>query len=731
MLSRTREPAPVSLGAAALSAAALLACLALTPTARGESFVFRDQAKGRLDGKVLAEFDDVLLVALDDGTTRFISRAELAQVVGADGQAHDDPPPGTFARLESPTPLGAVTHFVGEAWIVPAGGEPQPLDVGPGWARAGALVRTGEAGLLRLVLLGDAVLKLGAQSEVGLNGAERVVARQGEVLVETRIRPLELSFLGLTTRLAPGARLGLRTDQAQATTHLLVDRGELELVGADLRLHLSAGQGLALVRTGSDGWRITADTVNTSQLDLHLAGGVEPLRPGETRSFGARPSPEGEVWRVLRSSGELLLSRGQGPATPLAQADLERLALGPGDALETAPTGAQATLVRVDGATASLHEATRLEVGPGLRLARGRLTLETSSAAVSLETPCGVSRLAMSLVIVTRTGADEVHVLASGGEPQLALGPDAQVSLQPGSSARARRLPEGRVGFELELGQARVTSRQGPAGFDPHFSLQLQPGQATQLESTPQGPVLHLPGERALRFETAGVEAEVHLVEPLPEVAFHTGARARLREGLFLGLGRAQELPQLRFKAGPRLILAVPLTLDVHNPTVVFGEPPTTLELTGDISARLQEGGSFAAASVTVRERDRLELPRGAAAVLARYPDTIRLALQDRRRLWIEDAAPPVQARFGDAEGTLFLTMPGAPAMGLPPARPLTVLATEEGEFVVLHGETDDADLEGLEPLVGELRPDVPEAISRDRMRDLLDVPPFDSPSGP
>lgn len=717
--------------------AGLVACAGgllawLGGAARAETLVFRDPSAGRLDGKVLAEFDDVLLVALDDGGTRFVSRAELAQVVGSDGQVHEDPAPGTFARLDSPTPVGAVTDFVGEAWIAPPGAEPAPLDVGPGFVRPGGSVRTGEVGLLRLVLVGDAVVKLGAGAELGLPATERLQPRQGEVAIQTRVRPLDLLVLGLQARLSPGARLTLRADQAQSSVHLLTDQGELELTGVDVRLHLPPGQGLELVRTGPDGWRIGADTVNTEPLQLHLASEVETLRPGQTRSFGARPAPEGEVWRLLRSSGQLSLSRGQAPPTPLDAPDLERLALGPGDALETAASGASATLVRVDGATASLHEATRLEIGPALRLARGRLTLETSSAAVALDTPCGVSRLAMSLAVITRSGADEVQVLCTGGDPQLALGPDAVVALEPGASGRSRRLPEGAGWvFEVETGRARVSSREGPAGFDPHFALPLEPGQAAELAASDQGPILRLPGQRALRFETAGVEAEVALQEPLPVVTFHTGAKALLREGLFLGLARASELPQLRFKAGPRLILGAPFTYDVHNPTLVFGDPPTTLELTGDVSARLSEGGSFAAASLTVRDRDRLELPKGSQASLSRHPDTTRLSLADRRRLWIEDGAPPVQARFGDAQGTLFLTMPGAPAMGLPPARPLTVLATDQGEFVILHGQSDDGNLEGLEPLVGELRPDVPDAISRDRLRDLLDVPPFDSPSGP
>ena len=700
-------------------------------SARAETFVFRDSARPPLDGRVVAEFEDVLFVALDDGVPRFLSRADLARIVGADGQAHDEPVPGTFARVQTPTPAAAVTDLVGEATLTSPGGQAAPLEATPGFVLPGGQVATGEAGLARVALLGDAVVKLGADSALGLLAGDKLELLRGEVVLESGGRPVSLTLLGLAARLGADGRVTVRADGPRATVHILTERGELDLVGAELRLHLAGGAGVEVVRTSPDMWRVSADTVNTAPIELHLTSGVELLAPGEARAFGARAAAQGEVWRLLRSSGELLLARNGADPGPVLGPDLERLALGPGDALETAVQAAQATLVRVDGATLSLYEATRLEVGlPALRLPRGRLGIEASSAPVELETPGGVSGLVMAAVLVTRTAPDELLLTATGGEPQTALSPDAQVGLEPGATGRVRALPEGRLAFQVDAGRARLTSRAGAAGFDPRFQMLIQPGPAAVIEPGAAGPTLHLPGERALRFETGGVEAEVHLREPLPEVVWKTGARALLHPGLWLGLGRSQELPQLRFKSGPRLTLALPVALEVHNPTVVFGDPATTLKLEGELEARLQDGGAFSAASLGVRERDRLELPRGSQAALERHGDTLRFSLGDQRRLWIQDGAPPVQARLGDAGGTLYLTMPGAAAMALPPGRALTVLATAEGEFVVLHGPGQDGGLIGLEPLIGDLRVN-PEAISRDRFRDLLDVPPVDSPSGP
>ena len=90
-----RPPRRPLLRVATASALVGLGALLLGPAARGETFEFRDHARGKVDGKVLAEFDDALFVSLDDGTVGFISRVDLARVHGpGEGQVHEDPAPG-------------------------------------------------------------------------------------------------------------------------------------------------------------------------------------------------------------------------------------------------------------------------------------------------------------------------------------------------------------------------------------------------------------------------------------------------------------------------------------------------------------------------------------------------------------------------------------------------------------------------------------------------------------
>jgi hypothetical protein len=78
--------------------------------------------------------------------------------------------------------------------------------------------------------------------------------------------------------------------------------------------------------------------------------------------------------------------------------------------------------------------------------------------------------------------------------------------------------------------------------------------------------------------------------------------------------------------------------------------------------------------------------------------------------------------------------MPGTRALGIPPERKVTVLATSEGEFVILdqdaleRGEIKD---QGINFLLGESLGPAGDSIGRDRIPDLLDVPLPVSPSGP
>ena len=74
--------------------------------------------------------------------------------------------------------------------------------------------------------------------------------------------------------------------------------------------------------------------------------------------------------------------------------------------------------------------------------------------------------------------------------------------------------------------------------------------------------------------------------------------------------------------------------------------------------------------------------------------------------------------------------MPGAPSLGLPPQTSLTVLATNDGEFVILDRNGLDPQDVGSE-LLSDAEPAGPSLLGPDELGVLLDVPQPDSPSGP
>lgn len=748
--------------AGAGGALALLVAVALGP-ARAETFVFRDPERGQVSGKVLAEFEDLLFLALDGEAPRFVARAELAAVVDEAGTRYDAPPPGTFARVVGSTPRAAATDLTGDVLVrrrdAPAGGAAAEAD--PAFLLPGDALVTGDAGLARLVLPSGATAKLAPSTELLVPGGpaagpgqagERLDLRQGELLAETALRPLELLLGGVVAlRLGAGARVGCE-QQPDGARHVLVHDGAAELVWADLRVVLAPGLGAELVPHGDGRWRVTADPANAGAVEVRHDALVEALAPGTSRVLGATAEAE-ELWRLVRARGELLVRRGpRGELTPVAPTQRERLALSAGDALATGADG-EAILGRVDGAQARLAPGTTLEVtigGPDLEVTGGRVVVEASDSPVSLVTPGGPAAVHMATLSLARAGEAEVEAAALAGAVDLPLGASAALTLEPGAVARiglgngngnGRR----KVEVEVQRGRGSVGSRAHGRGPDTRFRLPLAPGQRVGVSEGPvedtlgvEGaaevlPTLHLPGGRSLALLSADVRAEVGL-DPAWEVVLGRGGRVRLTEGLWLGLATVQGRPELRFKAGPRVRLTHPATVRVHNPRLEVLSPSgatvADVELQGDVAVRVDPPGDIAGAALATRDDDRFELPREGTAVVDRDRDLLRVAHGDGRRIWVQDGAPPVQARLADQRGTLYVTMPGAPPLGLSAGRPVTVLATRAGELIIL---ADDQlrDAAGLELLTGAPPPRTIDTITRDRARDLLDVPPPDSPSGP
>jgi len=711
-----------------LPAAALAVGLLAPLRVAGETFHFRESGRAPATGKVLVEFEDLVFVALDGGATRFVARAELAAVEDAAGKRYEEPPVGAFARFGGATPAAAVTDPSGEV-TVRSGDGASPLEAGGlAFLRPGDEVATGEAGLARVVLPSGAIAKLAPSSALKAlgEGAAPVALAGGEAFLRTDLRALELGLAkGAFVRLGGDSALSARRIAGGA--HLLLDRGRGEVLWADLRLVLGPGLGAELVGLGGGGWRLTADPANFEDLDVHAGGEVVALEPGASRTFGSAVPLEGEPWRLVRSRGEVLVGRGAGgDLEPVAEADRSRLLLGAGDRLVTGLDGA-AVLGRVDAAQLELGSGGALAVGPPLALDAGELRVEAPQAPVEVATPNGPAALRMAILRLRPLAAGVLEVRREAGVVELPLGPAAAVVLEQDGVAVVSSGDAARVA--LKTGRASIRSRARD-GRDPRVRVELERGDAVGAALDDDGALaLELPGDRALRCEGERLEVVVRLGER-PRLELADGGVVRLVEGLALGLGRREEAPELRFRSGPRLLLEHAFELEVHNPTVVIGpggEVETTLALEGDVAARLQGPTPFAAAVVGARAADRLEVRGGASARLDAGDGLTRFAMGDGRQVWIEDGAPPVQARLDDAAGRVYVTVPGSPALGLAPARPIVVLVSADGVISIVDGAPAGP---AGELLAGPGDRDAID-LARDRIPELLDVPPVDSPSGP
>ncbi len=831
-----------SLGPTSAALVAAAATLGLS-VARGETFVFRDPTRPPLDGQVIDEFDDLLLVAVDGEAARFVARAELEAVLDEGGARLERPAPGTFARLAGSTPLAAVTDASGGV-AVRAGGGADRTDgrsassapdrvVGPrpGYLRGGDALVTADDGLARLVTPSGATAKVGPESEVAVEGdagrgSDGLALRRGELLVEAAQRPLEVTWSPalsatsappLVVRAAPGARLSVARG-ADGSARLLLDSGSAELTGADLRLPLVPGLGATLTPQGAT-WRVAADGANPGPLELTVAGAVEALPPGSERVVGARapttpateapasapavtpapattPAAHETAWTLLAGSGEVLVRRT--PAGPFAPASRqEGVPLGAGDAVR-APDGAR--LTRADGAAATLGRGGALELGPrGLRLLAGEVRLEATSTPVQLDTPLGPTPALQVTARLTRVSDEALDVSIDAGELDLPLADSTLLRPARGATVRVTRLaPPPRDGAgepaaeawrgraELQAGAATLRSRSHRGGPDAQvqallaaghvveaYDLPLSPPEAARTrrargdraQAEPDGrggglsdagtstaPVWSLPGERTLVLDGGQLRARV-VFDPRALVTFDTGASVELTPGLWLALDRAprggvgratgalDDRPLLRWRKGPRVVLEDPLALRVHNPRLELldpaGETLAEVTLEDEVSVRLVAGPAAsgdgtatqgkAALVLVARADDRFELPRGASLTYHRREDTARASWSDGRRVWAQDGAQPVQARLDGEQ--LVVTLVGARPLSLP-ARSITALATRAGELVILSDDRLAPDAEGITYTAGRSAWGA-DALPPDRVRDLLNVPLPDSPSGP
>lgn len=444
-------------------AAPILAGIALAlwmGRARGETFVFVDEERGEVRGKVLVEFQDLIFVALDGEGPVFVRRAELRGIVDEAGKRYESPPLGTFAAIGEAAPAAALTDVTGEAFVAghresAAGGEapppvegapegapsespaPSPLaragervlreqEGGAEFVGAGEAVRTGHNGVVRGVFPSGASFWVGVESEVAFGGpTEQIGVSAGELTLESRLNPVQiLSARGLDLRLAEASMVIAQREGS--TIRLEQHRGRTRVAWPELSFALQAGQSVSLSLLGQGRWSVAADETNAEPLALIAKGEAESLAPGQTRDHGTEVVPETEVWRHLSSQGELFLRRGpQGTFRSSPSLERSLLSLGPGDGLRC-EVGGSATFVRQDGARITLRSASWLELeGREVRLIRGELLVEALGAPVPVGTPGGTARLRECVTVLRRIGDGQSGPLEASavvGSPRFPLG---------------------------------------------------------------------------------------------------------------------------------------------------------------------------------------------------------------------------------------------------------------------------------------------------------------------
>lgn len=467
--------------AAPLCAGLVLALL--SANARGETFVFQDSQRGQRQGSVLVEFPELLFVAIDGEGPTFIRRAELLAVIDEAGKRHESAPLGTFAAIGKRAPAAAVTDITGTVWLSgeaktkdafktsdtdqaktkeggaeePAPGKTQEADsagfddkIRPGetllraqeggaeFVSAGGGLRTGQNGVVHGLFPSGAQFWVGVESEVSFGGpSEQIGLGSGELSIESRLTPIQVqSARPLDLRLAELSYVVIQ--RAGRVIKLDQQRGRTRIAWPEFSFALHGGQSVALSDLGKGRWTVQADSANDEVIHLMVKGKKETLGPGKERELGTEVISPTSLWRHLASTGEIMLRRGlQGSFRPVPAVERSLLSLGPGDALKT-PTGAEAALVRQDGARLTLRASTWLEVGgEELELERGELLAEVLGAPVVVKTPGGRASLGQSVVVFKRLGEGDlspVQVMTVAGRVLLPLG-YARMSLEARSTA--------------------------------------------------------------------------------------------------------------------------------------------------------------------------------------------------------------------------------------------------------------------------------------------------------
>lgn len=685
---------------------ALAACALGVSVARADTFRFKDGHSAK--GRILAEFRDLYYVQIDSDLPRFLDPRALESVQDEQERPRDD-----LGRSREPAPLFAIDSAVGDVKLETRTGTAPPEHP---FAGDGDRVTTGDTGLVRVAFPSGAVLKLGASTTVvaraGSESTDAFDLERGDAFVATQ--PSRTMEIGLARELKVRTRDATievsRTPNAEAW-RVVTHSGDARIEGDTFRVQqLVTGQA-ARMEVVPEGLRITAERENVGAIEVARGAKIVALAPGDAllvdagkRAVTERTSGR---WKLQSVRGLVSVKRppnGLAPArfVAVSPADASQVRLESGDAVATA-SGAEAVLLREDGAQVTLSEASELAI-EGLDLAAGSLRVDALREPVALATPSGEARLSLVTVVARRPRSQDsrgLEVQVQKGDAKLPL--PAAIVLAPEGAKLAIEGTTESATLRLDAGAAKVVSRPQAEASDPAVTVNLDAGREVVVRALHKdGFGLGLEGSRDLTFGPEKVGATIGFASDLPQVVFSQGPELTLEKELRLHLGSQESGPVLEFAPGKeRVSLVDPaLRLRVAQGTTAFPDG-TTIGWREGVTALLRNGEGVAGAIVAARRGDRLEVPRGTkAAVGRRHGDHATLRLQDRRALWIDDGAPPVSERLvaggstgfaggahadaADAPVSMTLTMPGAPPLTVAGSRAVTVVATKDGEFIVL-----------------------------------------------
>ncbi|HZV01857.1 MAG TPA: hypothetical protein VFF73_34410 [Planctomycetota bacterium] len=671
----------------------LVPALLIGSIAYADSLTYKDGRVVR--GRVLAEFRDLLYVQVDADPACFIKRADLAATMGSNGESLG--PSGTAS------PALAVDSVVGDVRLERAGA-PAAAVTDLAFAEAKDRIATGDTGLARLALVSGTVAKLGPSSSVITQSAttrgDAFALERGQVFVS----PVE----GRAVSIALGPEVHVEVsgpvEVVREATRVAVNAhgGEARLESPAFQIHVPPSHGVHLVPT-EDGLSVTAESSNSAGVELTAGRQTRILRPGESFSItgSSLASAIRGSWRFARIRGSILL-RKTATGRFVEVRDGEGVHIDDGDAVTTG-AGAEAVLVRDDGATASLRESSELTLGDDLAVTAGAVKIEALRAPVPLAVPGGEARLSVATFEVRRPArlGSALEVATLEGEARLGF-VGATAVLPKGSKARLDgRLEEATI--QATEGALRISTVAQPEAGDPEVEVALDAPHFVGVRAQhAEGISFLLEGARTVTVGPDKASARIAVGAGLPKITFANGAEWTLEQEVTLRAGSQEGTPAATFPSSARVRFPEGTAKGVIGTPAVFTfDNGTSVTCKDRVQITLRGGEGLAGAIVGMRTEDRFEIPlRNAAVVSLRGNELTQVKLGDGRAVAVEEGAPPVQARLAagsstkgfvsgvkaDLEGSpgLSLTMPGAAPLSLPGSRRVTVLATRQGEFIIL-----------------------------------------------